>query len=301
MPPARRHQRHRFISSAFLRRAAAELASEYESQGFVVIPRLLSKHAVRRLQAAASRVLRQRCRRVPPAWILGLHQKNQPRHEAWVMSIAADPAVCRLLAAALGGTPVLLSSQLFVKMPASAVGSIDNMSGQEIPWHQDASGAGRTLTLWIALDDIDPAGSNGGLMVLPGLHRQGLFPTKICNAAFATFDEIDMAKVDFQPEKAVRYSFSAGGAGLHGPYTPHSSAANLSERPRRVLVLRYCTPASSLVKGEALFDLHGEVMQSGTDTRHQILCWSTGELIDRQAVLCSQDCDTGGRDILCEA
>lgn len=264
--------------------SAAELAARYEEDGFALLSRLLPAEALCNAQTAADHLIREHCSSIPASWLLGLHQLNQPRPQSWVLSIATDHAVCALLTRVLHASPVLVSSQLFVKLPAC--GNNADKSGEAIPWHQDATASGHALTLWIALDDMDPTGSNGGLIVLPGLHRNGALPTEPCIATSAAFDRIRPDLLQPHLPKAVRYAFPAGYAGLHGPYTPHSSPANVSNRPRRVLVLRYCAEGAAAVKGEALWGPSGEVAREGCEPRHQIPCWSTGELIDRRAVLC---------------
>jgi len=256
----------------------AEFAAEYERDGFVIIPRLLSGAAVRQAQTAAHDVVAERHASVSPSWLLGLHQGNQPRPQSWVLSIATDPAVCALAAAVLGSPPVLVSSQLFVKLP-------EDETSQEVPWHQDGAAGGHTVAFWIALDDIDPTGANGGLMLLPRLHRVGRLPSEPW-ATTATFDRIQPGALQPHLPTAVRYAFRAGGAGLHGPFTPHASPRNASGRPRRVLVLRYCAEGAAVIRGEALWGPDGALVREGTDPRYQLPCWSSGELIDRRAMLC---------------
>eukprot|EP00962_Isochrysis_galbana_P021948 scaffold6503_cov115-Isochrysis_galbana.AAC.4 len=273
------------VSAAFSNGDAAELAARYEEDGFVALPCLLTAGALRNAQSAANDLIRKRCRSFPASWLLGLHQLNQPSPQSWILSIATDPTVCALLSRVLHDSPVLISSQLFVKLPACEKDSDE--SCEAVPWHQDATASGHTITLWIALDDMHPTGSNGALILLPGLHRNGALPTEPCVATSAAFDRIRPDLIQTHLPRAVRYTFAAGCAGLHGPYTPHSSAANVSNRPRRVLVLRYCAEGAAVVKGEMLWGPSGEVARAGSEPRHQIPCWSTGEFIDRRAVLCA--------------
>lgn len=281
--------------TAALSNRGAELAALYEKDGFVSLPCLLSTDGLRHAQAAADDLIRERCCSIPSSWLLGLHQLNQPSPQSWVLSMATDRAVCALLTRVLHAYPVLISSQLFVKLPAC--GKDSDTSCEAVPWHQDVTASGHAVTLWIALDDIHPTGTNGGLILLPGLHRNGALPTEPCIATSAAFDQIRPDCLKPHLTRAVRYTFLAGCAGLHGPYTPHSSPANLSDRPRRVLVLRYCAEGAACLKGEALWGPSGEVARDGSEPRHQIPCWSTGELIDRRAVLCADARDAAGAAI----
>jgi hypothetical protein len=269
-------------SISFSRRDAVELAARFEEEGFLIFPRLLTARAVRRAQKAAARLLRERHPSVPPSWLLGLHQLNQPRPQPWVGDIATDSAICALVAALLGAPPVLVSTQLFAKPPSGGAAG-------EVPWHQDAAAGGNTLAVWIALDDMAITGANGGLSVLPRLHTRGRLPSEPCSASTATFDRIVHEALAPHLPSAVRYAFRAGGAGLHGPLTPHSSPPNTSPRARRVLVLRYCAATGASVRGETFWHIDGRVAREGVEPRHQIPNWSTGELIDRRAVLCCSE------------
>jgi len=276
------------VNSAFSRRTldAAPLASAFEREGYLLFPRLLTRRATAQAQRAASRLLRRRHASVPSGWLLGLHQRNQPEPQRWVERIAADPAVARLVRALLGGSrPVLVSSQLFVKRAAGRADDEAAPSSGEVPWHQDGAAGGYSLAIWLPLDAIDPTGHNGGLAVLPRLHASGRLPSEPCEANAASFDRIQPEALAGHEATAVRYALAAGGAGLHGPLTPHSSPPNASGADRRVLVLRYCAAGAPAVRGERLWAPGGAVAAAGGEPRTQIPCWSSGELIDRQGLL----------------
>ena len=73
-------------------------------------------------------------------------------------ALATSDIVVHMLERMLGKDFQLYASQLHRKAPHS---------GHEVPWHQD--GNDKVRTLWITLDDVDR--ENGGLVLLPGLHK----------------------------------------------------------------------------------------------------------------------------------
>lgn len=138
------------------------------------------------------------------------------------------------LAAEICGIPfVALRLELFGKEPGSST---------EIPWHQDtftthvgfkwtaekaADPTGcHPFTLWVAVDDVSL--ENGGMEMVPGRHREILTN----NNGAVTESEI---RFDLHKE----YRMKAGQAGIHHPLTPHRSATNQTNRPRRAFLVRF--------------------------------------------------------------
>lgn len=124
--------------------------------------------------------------------------------------------------------PDLLFHYSKLNMKPAAVGSV-------VEWHQDLSYYPLTnsdsLAVLFYLDDTSR--ENGALQLVPGRHRgpllehsrDGYFQGRVTE----TVDEADAVLAE-------------GGAGtaifMHG-LTPHSSAPNTSDRPRRTLILSY--------------------------------------------------------------
>eukprot|EP00291_Cryptomonas_curvata_P017810 CAMPEP_0172156830 /NCGR_PEP_ID=MMETSP1050-20130122/3447_1 /TAXON_ID=233186 /ORGANISM="Cryptomonas curvata, Strain CCAP979/52" /LENGTH=106 /DNA_ID=CAMNT_0012825979 /DNA_START=283 /DNA_END=599 /DNA_ORIENTATION=- len=61
-----------------------------------------------------------------------------------------------------------------IHLYASQLHRKESSSGHEVPWHQD--GNDRVRTVWITLDDVDR--ENGGLVLLPGLYKEGRLELK---------------------------------------------------------------------------------------------------------------------------
>ncbi len=115
-----------------------------------------------------------------------------------------------------------------LNMKPAAIGSV-------VEWHQDLAYYPMTnsdsLAVLFYLDNADR--QNGCLQAIPGVHRHGILD----HASQGYFRGQITERVD--ESRAVAIEGSAGTAiFLHG-MTPHASAPNTSQRPRRTLILGY--------------------------------------------------------------
>uniref|UniRef100_A0A7S0IRP7 Phytanoyl-CoA dioxygenase n=1 Tax=Calcidiscus leptoporus TaxID=127549 RepID=A0A7S0IRP7_9EUKA len=223
-------------------------------------------------------------------------QGNQSEPQHWLSALALHPAIGMLMRALLGGEqPVLISTQVFCKESVKeSAGSHSELNVEDVPWHQDGAAGSHSLALWLALDDIAADGSNGGLQVLPRLHVRGRLPTESSERACATtFDALRTVDIAQHLGTAISYDLRAGCAAVHGPHTPHRSAANTSSAPRRVLVLRYVALRALADQREPVWiyarsledEKRVDMAHARAESRHQIRSWNTAELIDRRAYL----------------
>lgn len=178
----------------------------------------------------------------PPAASSGLLAGTVVDDPVW-MAAVADPRLLDLVEALLGPGVALFSSCWVVKPPRV---------GRAAAWHQD----GGTwpldplvaVTLWVALDDADPV--NGGLSVVPGSHRAGLLPHDRDDGRLATeLFNVTLPAGTVDEAAAVHLELRAGDVSAHHPALVHGSGPNLSDRPRRALVVRY-HPLSTRVTQE---------------------------------------------------
>lgn len=181
---------------------------------------------------------------------------------AWLLTVLQLPHVLRMLQNFCGTHVCLASAQFFVK-PAHG--------GHPVGWHQDGldsvqgrfevlSGSEGPLSLWIPLDDVDA--TSGGLCIIPRLHKMGKLPTAPMPA-----DEVESGVgvgidpsvlLAHIPSGVVQYVLRAGEAAAHHPFTPHASSRNVSDRPRRVLLLRLLP--GSLAECEEYQAVHGPLV-----------------------------------------
>ncbi|EOD34416.1 hypothetical protein EMIHUDRAFT_252909, partial [Emiliania huxleyi CCMP1516] len=176
----------------------------FDAQGFLCLPRFLSRPALDYLRAAFDFTLAHRSDAVHPEWLLGLHEAAEGVCGAhggcnWMWELATQPALLDMLRRHVGPDVVLFSTQLAFKPPACDGG------GEAVPWHVD--GDGRCRTVWLPLDDVDEG--SGGLMVLPGRHAAGRAPFRRLRTAsdVATFRfyhkyslyEVDVSQAQRRP------------------------------------------------------------------------------------------------------
>jgi len=214
-----------WISDEF--RYGASEQEHYERQGYCLFRQFLSPSGLLRGQTEIGRMLKSLQPGRQPDEIFSAHQQ-----EPWIFELATQPALLDMIERQVGPNVVLWSSHLICKSPRT---------GREIPWHQDApywNVSGKLAgAIWIAFDDI--AQDNGGMSVLPGWHDQGALKVRNRGQEFFS-EEIDPAVLPPNPDQLkVQYTLPAGGAATHHVMIPHNSIPNLSDRWRRVLVLRY--------------------------------------------------------------
>ena len=128
-------------------------------------------------------------------------------------------------------------AKLNMKMPGG---------GRQVEWHTDWGHHPHTnddmLAVGIALDDITE--ENGCLMVIPGSHKW--------DAISHHEDGFFVGAVDinsFDVKKAINISSNAGGISIHHVRTLHGSAPNMSDKPRRLLLLEFSAADAFPVSG----------------------------------------------------
>ena len=113
--------------------------------------------------------------------------------------------------------------------------------GAATPWHQDASYWDphrdyRSVSIWVPLQPATP--ENGCMQFVPGSHVQ-----ELVHPHRSIDDDPRIHGNELRPEElkqvshAVACPLTAGGATVHGGYTLHYAGPNLSDQPRRALIL----------------------------------------------------------------
>lgn len=232
-------------------------AEQYVSEGFVVVPQLVSETQRRAIVDELTLFARGEYPVANPpdvsadasdeerlAQILAVHFPH------WVSptiaAMVAHEKVAEVLAEITGahipywdGRVKCMQSMLFAKPPG--------LPGQA--WHQDERyipTRDRSLIgVWIALDDADEA--NGCLRVLPRSHRPGkLYPLRD-HGRPDEFDPGEEAHGFAGAEDEVLLEVEAGDVVFFNGYLLHRSKRNGSaDRPRRALVNHYCSAWSNL-------------------------------------------------------
>jgi len=170
-----------------------------------------------------------------------------------VWDIVTNPRVVALVQDILGENVVGWGSHFFCKMPRD---------GKAVAWHQDASywplTPTRALTVWLAIDDADV--ENACMRFIKGSHHFG-------HMTFRPSDPGEHNVLNQTIENPEQYGepvddcLKAGECSIHSDLLLHGSEANLSDRRRCGLTIRY---AAADVKAHLGWNAKG-VWVSGRD------------------------------------
>ncbi|MCF6445884.1 phytanoyl-CoA dioxygenase family protein [Nereida sp. MMG025] len=147
--------------------------------------------------------------------------------------IATDARILDLVQDIIGPDILCWASAILSKAPKDP---------KTVPWHQDASfwalSPARTVTVWLAIDDADER--NSAMRFIPGTHMRGALPeakttpgANIFHKGTANADEMGAPFTN---------ALKAGQISMHADMLVHGSQANMSNRRRCGLTLRYCPP-----------------------------------------------------------
>ena len=152
----------------------------------------------------------------------------------YVYDLITNPRIVDCVADILGPNVIGWGSHFFCKMPKD---------GKEVAWHQDASywplTPSKTVTVWLAIDDADQG--NACMKFVAGSQHVG-------HLTYRPSSEADHNVLNQSIDNAEQYGavvydeLQAGELSIHADLLLHSSEANLSDRRRCGLTLRYCTP-----------------------------------------------------------
>lgn len=148
--------------------------------------------------------------------------------------LAADERITGPFRSLFGEPPVLFEDKVNYKQPKG---------GTPFPMHQDfpywQKYSPRLVSALIYIDEATEA--NGCLEVARGRHKEGLLPDHAVQVGLMTDSHCLSDPID--PSQIVKVPGPPGTMILFSAFTPHASAPNLSDRPRRAVILTY-NPAS---------------------------------------------------------
>jgi ectoine hydroxylase-related dioxygenase (phytanoyl-CoA dioxygenase family) len=229
-----------------------EQLQEYQEQGYLVVPGLLSEEEVEEFvsyEAAQDKEWRN-------------HLDNHKRDDHW-RYVATHPSVAGVAEQILGSKPMIVQSMLLEKWP--------EQEGKGTALHQDThylpNEPNTLMACWLAMSDTD--GTNGGLCVVPGSHKGELYSThkatsmkdhqvwevehlmrdrsgKEWKQAFYSFeiDGLDTGSI-------VRLTVPTGAGVFFSGMTIHGSFANLSkERVRRAFATHFVSEGTWLFRAD---------------------------------------------------
>jgi len=150
---------------------------------------------------------------------------------AKIWQLVRHPKIVGPVCDLLGDNVVAWGSHFFCKMPHD---------GKQVAWHQDSTfwplSPTKTVTVWLAIDDADP--ENANMRFIPRSHQHGLIDY---GKSEDSRDVLNMVVKNPQQygDAPVDVSLKAGQFSMHSDQLLHGSAANLSDRRRCGLTIRY--------------------------------------------------------------
>jgi len=171
-----------------------------------------------------------------------------------VFDLMHHPAIIAPVKDLLGEDLVGWGAHFFCKMPKD---------GKRVPWHQDCPywplTPTRTATVWLAIDDANP--ENANMQFIPSSHLDGVIDYQMSDSP----DDILNREVRNAEKfgKPVDVTLNAGQFSIHSDLLLHGSDANLSEKRRSGLTMRY---AAAQVEAYLGWEQKG-ILVSGKDSR----------------------------------
>jgi phytanoyl-CoA hydroxylase len=158
--------------------------------------------------------------------------KNPVQQHETYDRILRHPAILDIVEQLLGPDIYTNGDKLNMKLPEF---------GSPVEWHQDWAFYPHTnddmLAVGVAMDDMLQV--NGCLQVLPGSHKRPILDHHF-EGHFAGM----VTDQNFDDSDAVPIEVHAGGISIHHVRALHGSLPNLSDIPRRLLLLQYCAADS---------------------------------------------------------
>jgi hypothetical protein len=176
--------------------------------------------------------------------------------------LTQTPAILDCVEDILGPDFVCWNTHLFSKAPRDP---------KAVPFHQDSVywplSPSHTVTVWLALDDVDE--ENGAVRYVPGSHLSG--PLEHRQRELDGTRTLKREVAAGPGDRSTRLNtLSAGEASIHADLLLHGSAANLSDRRRAALAIRYAATDIRPIEGAEWY-LSTTVPARGTVPGHLAL------------------------------
>ena len=142
-----------------------EQIGAYHRDGFIIVENLLTDDEIDRFVSYEHEPK-------PDDWKQDL--RHHAKDEVW-RYLAVHPNVTEPVSQLIGGRPMVVQTMYMEKKPSG----VSDLGGQGVALHQDLHylpcEPNTLIACWIAMSDTDA--ENGGLCVVPGSHKDGLYQT----------------------------------------------------------------------------------------------------------------------------
>ena len=210
------------------------LAQDFERDGFVTVPDLITRDEARALKQEIRHILDEVIREARetdgaiPQSVQGGVYVGLSKRSAVCRQFAGDPRLLDVIEALIGPNILFWSDKVVFKSEEAEFGT---------PWHQDWpywKGIHK-LTLWLALDDIDER--NGCLQFIPGSHRETYAHHGGSGAGALFSQRLDAAELAVS--RAITVPAPSGTAVVFHDLTLHASHPNRARSDRFALAITY--------------------------------------------------------------
>jgi phytanoyl-CoA hydroxylase len=211
------------------------LLEQYQHDGYVIVREAIDQDLVREAQAHVR-------------WLTEKHPDTRPeqfhaelaREDPFWVRLVSDPRLLDIAEHFVGPDIALFATHYICKPPRT---------GQAVLWHQDGSywplEPMEVVTLWLAVTDSTP--ENGCMRVIPQTQRMKL---ETVSARTDVENVLGSAMRDdlVDQSKAINLILKAGDVSIHHPNLVHGSEANLSDKWRMGLTIRYIPTSTRILK-----------------------------------------------------
>jgi ectoine hydroxylase-related dioxygenase (phytanoyl-CoA dioxygenase family) len=208
--------------------ASATLSANFQRDGFVIVPDLLSPAECDQLKTEARSVLDQHAK---PGSSVYVHVSVvNPTFRA----LAGDPRIVDILKPVMPHGVMFLSDKIVYKAPDKTFPT---------PWHIDCFYWRNTrpkLSVWIPLDDA--TAENGTLTVVPGSHKKDWRMVKM-GLPSGDF-QYELAEHGWGEGDVVTCAIKRGTAIIFSDRLVHGSTRNTAGKERYALINTYHAPAA---------------------------------------------------------
>lgn len=236
----------------------AAQCAQFESAGYLVIPKLFSESEVAAVRARLFDLIH---RKVPvPRGVKFEAEVNQgvavdaadktaSYRQVWDLvpadrivseNIALNPSLVGSLKSLLG--PDIKLFRVIAMLKKSHIGS-------DLPYHQDSAywpiEPKSMVSCWVAIDRATK--ENGCMRILPGLHKRGLLPFVTETNDGVTYRKLTLSEADIAQELSLE--MDAGDCLFFHSLLPHATGPNHSDRNRFAIIASYMS-AKSMQSGD---------------------------------------------------